>query len=105
MSTLTKFSGERKDAYATPFSRWVQDPSEFFIAGVEIQATATLNLLRGDWLNRGLGSVDNFEGRRFAGLGNPGPFSFGLQVFDQAAQTFDLLLKPFSFKLAPRESR
>lgn len=51
-STLTKFSGERKDAYITPFSRWVQDPKQLFIAGVEIQAVATLNLLRGDWLRR-----------------------------------------------------
>ena len=51
-STLTKYSGERKDAYITPFSRWVQDPKQLFIAGVEVQAVATLNLLRGDWLTR-----------------------------------------------------
>jgi adenylate cyclase len=51
-STLTKYSGERKDAYVTPFSRWVQDPKQLFIAGVEVQAIATLNLLRGDWLTR-----------------------------------------------------
>ena len=50
-STLTKFSGDRKDSYATPFSLLVADSQEF-IAGVEIQATATLNLLRGDWLTR-----------------------------------------------------
>lgn len=49
-STLTKFSGERKDAFVTPFSRWVQDPKQLFISGVEIQAVASLNLLRGDWL-------------------------------------------------------
>ncbi len=51
-STLTKYSGERKDSYVTPFSRWVQDPKQLFIAGVEVQAVATLNLLRGDWLTR-----------------------------------------------------
>ena len=51
-STLTKYSGERKDAYVTPFSRWVQDPTQLFISGVEAQAVATLNLLRGDWLTR-----------------------------------------------------
>jgi adenylate cyclase len=51
-STLTKYSGERKDAYVTPFSRWVQDPTQLFISGVEVQAVATLNLLRGDWLTR-----------------------------------------------------
>jgi adenylate cyclase len=51
-STLTKFSGDRKDSYVTPFSGWVQDPKKLFIAGVEVQAVATLNLLRGDWLTR-----------------------------------------------------
>jgi adenylate cyclase len=51
-STLTKFSGDRKDAYVTPFSRWVQDPRHLFISGVEVQAVATLNLVRGDWLRR-----------------------------------------------------
>lgn len=50
--TLTRFSGERKDSYVTPFSRWIQDPKQLFISGVEIQAIATLNLLRGDWLSK-----------------------------------------------------
>jgi adenylate cyclase len=53
---LTKFAGERKDEYVHPFSHWMMarrgDESALFIAGVEIQATAFLNLLRGDWLTR-----------------------------------------------------
>jgi adenylate cyclase len=55
---LTKFAGERKDEYAHPFSYWLTSDMETqsgtmnFIAGVEIQATAFLNLLRGDWLSR-----------------------------------------------------
>ena len=48
--TLTKFSGERKDAFMSPFARWVRSEDEQFVAGVEIQATAALNLIRGDWL-------------------------------------------------------
>lgn len=53
-STLTRYSGERKDSYRTPFGLLVSDTadSEKFIAGVEIQATAALNLMRGDWLTR-----------------------------------------------------
>lgn len=50
--TLTKFSGERKDAYISPFSLWERDAGRLMIAGVEVQATSTLNLLRGDWLTR-----------------------------------------------------
>lgn len=50
-STLTKFSGGRKDSYVNPYSLLV-DEGQRFIAGVEIQATATLNLLRGDWLTK-----------------------------------------------------
>ena len=54
---LTKFAGERKDEYINPFSFWVSDNAEsgrgaIFLAGVEIQATAYLNLVRGDWLQR-----------------------------------------------------
>lgn len=50
-STLTKFSGERKDAYISPFASLASD-RERFVAGVEIQASAALNLVRGDWLSR-----------------------------------------------------
>jgi adenylate cyclase len=50
-ATLTKFSGERKDAYISPYAALSRD-EERFMAGVEIQATAAMNLLRGDWLNR-----------------------------------------------------
>jgi adenylate cyclase len=47
---LTKFSGERKDEFPTPHSRWARRYP--FMPGAEFQATAFLNLLRGDWLNR-----------------------------------------------------
>lgn len=47
---LTKFSGERKDEYPAPYSRWARQYP--FTPAVEIQATSFLNLLRGDWLNR-----------------------------------------------------
>jgi len=45
----TQFSGERKDEFPTPYSRWSR---EKFMPGVELQATDFLNLLRGDWLTR-----------------------------------------------------
>lgn len=47
---LTRFAGERKDEYRTPYSFWTS--TDQFIAGVEIQATAFLNLVRGDWWRR-----------------------------------------------------
>ncbi len=47
---FTKFSGERKDEYRTPYSSRM--PQKLFMSGVEIQATMFLNLLRGDWLSR-----------------------------------------------------
>ena len=55
--TLTKFAGERKDEYRNPFSsfmseKMIEERQSRFISGVEIQATACLNLLRGDWLRR-----------------------------------------------------
>jgi len=46
---LSKFSGERKDEYRTPFSYW-SSGENLFMPGVEVQATIFLNLLRGDWL-------------------------------------------------------
>jgi adenylate cyclase len=54
---LTKFAGERKDEYVNPFSsflteRMVEQQGARFVSGVEIQATACLNLVRGDWLRR-----------------------------------------------------
>ncbi|HWX21913.1 MAG TPA: adenylate/guanylate cyclase domain-containing protein [Candidatus Binatia bacterium] len=53
----TKFAGDRKDEYANPFSFWLskkmaEQQEALFSPGVEIQATAFLNLLRGDWLKR-----------------------------------------------------
>jgi adenylate cyclase len=50
---LTKFSGQRKDEYKSPYSMWTSGlRHERFTSGVEIQATAFLNLYRGDWLTR-----------------------------------------------------
>jgi adenylate cyclase len=48
--TFTKFAGERKDEYRTPYSS--SAPERPFMAGVEIQATLFLNLLMENWLNR-----------------------------------------------------
>jgi len=46
----TKFAGDRKDEFPSPFSSF--DANPVFMAGVEIQATEFLNLVRGDWLRR-----------------------------------------------------
>jgi adenylate cyclase len=43
----TYFSGQRKDEFKTPYTRGGQ-----FLAGVDVQATQFLNLVRGDWLVR-----------------------------------------------------
>lgn len=50
-STLTKFANERKDSYISPFAVLGRD-KERFITGVEIHTTATLNLIRSEWLTR-----------------------------------------------------
>ena len=60
----TRFSGERKDEYSNPFSAWmterdVERRGTRFIAGVEVQATAFLNLLHGDWLKRPPGWLES----------------------------------------------
>ena len=47
---FTKFAGERKDEYRSPYSLWIKENQ--FMSGVEIQATQFLNLIRGDWLRR-----------------------------------------------------
>jgi len=50
---ITKLQNERNDEYRNPYSFWVtQSKNKAFIAGVEVQATMFLNLLRGDWLRR-----------------------------------------------------
>lgn len=56
-STMTKYSNDRKDSYISPFGQFRLEEDDQFISGVEIQATTTLNLLRGDWLR--------WPGRRF----------------------------------------
>ena len=53
----TRFAGEHKDEYANPFSFWLsremkERQEALYSPGVEIQATAFLNLFRGDWLTR-----------------------------------------------------
>ncbi|MDB6029156.1 MAG: hypothetical protein JWM68_5379 [Verrucomicrobiales bacterium] len=52
--TVTKYSGDRKDEYATPFSSLAirQDNDWKFTCGAEIHATAFLNLTHGEWLRR-----------------------------------------------------
>jgi adenylate cyclase len=47
---FTKYSGERKDEYPTPFSYYYRDKP--MTGGVEIQATAFLNILRNERLIR-----------------------------------------------------
>jgi adenylate cyclase len=54
---MTKFSGQRKDEYRNPYSSFVaraigRKNQRPFISGVDVQATAFLNLLRGEWLTR-----------------------------------------------------
>lgn len=54
---FTKFADERKDEYRSPFGLWStremdEKRGAMFVPGVEIQATAFLNWLRGDWLVR-----------------------------------------------------
>ena len=46
-SLKTKFSGERKDEYRTPYTKGGQ-----FGPAIDAHATQFLNLVRGDWLNR-----------------------------------------------------
>jgi adenylate cyclase len=47
---FTKFAGERKDEFRSPYSLWLKE--HMFISGVEVQATQFLNLIRRDWLRR-----------------------------------------------------
>jgi len=44
----TRFVSEPIDEFPTPYTRWGHEKT----AGVEIEATMFLNLLRGDWLNK-----------------------------------------------------
>jgi adenylate cyclase len=73
---LTKFANERKDEYVHPYSHWItrgKGGQTVFVPGVEIQATAFLNLLRGDWLTRWPGAIERAVILGFALL-----FGFGL---------------------------
>ncbi len=54
---ITKFAGERKDEYRNPFGffmtqQMIEERGAMFVPGVEVQATAFMNLLRGDWWSR-----------------------------------------------------
>jgi adenylate cyclase len=53
---FTKFAGERKDEFRSPY--WHLTPDRPFISGVEVQATQYLNLMRGDWLGRWPASLE-----------------------------------------------
>lgn len=56
---ITKLQNERNDAYRNPYSFWVTRKGHSpFIAGVEVQATMFLNLLRSDWLRRSPAGVE-----------------------------------------------
>jgi phosphoserine phosphatase RsbU/P len=46
------FSGKGKDEFRTPYSYWTSKQNAGFAPGVEIQATAALNLVQGNWLTR-----------------------------------------------------
>lgn len=53
---FTHFAGERKDEYPTPYTFLRRETP--FISGVEIQATAFVNLVRGDWWRRASSSTE-----------------------------------------------
>ena len=46
------FSGKGKDEFLTPYGYWSSSETVGFAPGVEIHATAALNLLQGNWLTR-----------------------------------------------------
>lgn len=80
----TKFASDRKDEYRNPFSFWLSEKVKnqnkaLFSAGVEVQATLFLNLLRGDWLKR---LPSNYETLIIIGLGLL--FGYGLVRFPPA---------------------
>lgn len=53
---MTKFAGDRKDEYPSPFTVWLGNQG--FMSGVEIQATMFLNLIRQDWISRWPNAVE-----------------------------------------------
>ncbi len=57
----TGFVGQEGDQFRTPWSRWIGSP----VSGLELTATAWLNLVRGDWLHRA----------------RPGPEALALLIF------------------------
>lgn len=67
----SQYSGQRKDELRTPFTKLQE-----FVPGVDVQATLTLNLLRGDWLHRTSLTVEILI-LLLAGVG----FGFGLSLF------------------------
>ena len=46
------FSGKGKDEFRTPYSYWLSKGTGGFAPGVDIHATAALNLVQGNWLTR-----------------------------------------------------
>ena len=84
---LTRFAGERKDEYRNPYSFWLSEKMKteqeaLYMPGVEVQATAFLNLLRGDWLRRFSGSAETLV---VIGLGLL--FGYGLVRFHPVLAT------------------
>jgi len=75
--------GEETDAHRTPFTRWEGG----LVSGVEIQATAFLNLVRGDWFERMPWSAESLLLLVFGGLA-----AFGLQLLSPARATGAALL-------------
>jgi len=78
---MTKFAGDRKDEFSSPFTFWLQGEAGgsqlgLFLSGVELQTTLYLNLVRGDWLSRGPPWVERLP---IAALGLL--FGFGLVRF------------------------
>ncbi len=76
---ITRFSGERKDEYRRPSGVLGQNDNvnqTRFIPGVEIQASAFLNLVRGDWLNRFSAGSENLMLILLGGL-----IGFALSLF------------------------
>lgn len=73
---LSVLAGERKDEFRNPYTSTFRkrNPNEIiFMPGVEVQATAFLNLLRGDWLER---TNESFE--LFIVIASGILFGFGL---------------------------
>jgi adenylate cyclase len=85
---ITKLQNDRNDAYRNPYSFWITGVGQSpFISGVEIQATAFLNLVQGNWLRR---FPSNLELSLLIALG--GAAGFGLMRLRPAGAIGSALL-------------